>query len=40
MELSKIKKTWILSNRYKKLRTKHKELCRINVTKGQEVSNV
>lgn len=32
MELSKWKKTWVLSNRYKKLRTKHTELCRINAT--------
>ena len=31
MELSKKgKKKWTYSNRYKKLRTKHTELCRIN----------
>lgn len=30
--IKKGKKTWVLSNRYKKLRTKHTELCRINVT--------
>ena len=30
--IKKGKKTWILSNRYKKLRTKHRELCRINAT--------
>ena len=28
--IKKGKKTWVLSNRYKKLRTKHTELCRIN----------
>lgn len=30
--IKKGKKTWIYSNRYKKLRTKHTELCRINAT--------
>ncbi len=32
MELSKKEKEVDMSNRYKKLRTKHRELCRINAT--------
>ena len=27
---TKGKRKWVFSNRYKKLRTKHRELCRIN----------
>ena len=37
--IKKSRKTWKYSNRYKKLRTKHQELCRINAINRQLAIN-